>query len=170
MKKKNMKIETEEQKELKKFIFVILGLVIIIVGIYFFTRAFVTKDLFEDKNEKTYATGTINYDIAIVGNMLNRPNTEYYVMAFGSEEAEGVYYNTLVSKYMQKEKALKVYYLDTENELNKKYVAENEESKSTSFSSIDKLKLGNITLMKIKNGKVTKYITNVDDLKEELGI
>ena len=157
-------------KEIKKFIFVILGLVIIIVGIYFFTRAFVTKDLFKDASEKTYQEGTINYDVAIVGNMLNRPNTEYYVIAFNGEEAEAIYYNTLVNKYMQNEKALKVYYVDTENELNKKYVAENEESKSTSFTSLDKLKLGNITLIKVKNGKVSNYITSVDSIKKEWNI
>lgn len=169
MKKKDIKIETEEQKEIKKFIFVILGLVIILVGIYFFTRAFVTKDLF-NANEKTYQEGTINYNIAIVGNMLTRPDKEYYVLAFNSEDADAIYYNTLIEKYMQKEKSTKVYYVDLENALNKKYVAENEEEKSKSFKSIEDLKLGSMTLLKVKEGKVTKYITSIEDLKKELDI
>jgi len=169
MKNKNKKIETEEQKEIKKFIFVILGLVIILVGIYFFTRAFVTKDLF-NTSEKTYQEGTINYDIAIVGNMLTRPNKEYYVMAFHSDNADAIYYNALIGKYMQKEKAEKVYYIDLDNALNKKYVAEKEEEKSTSFKTIKDLKLGELTLLKVKEGKVTKYITNIEEIKKELDI
>ncbi len=169
MKMKNKKIETEEQKEIKTFIFVMLGLIIVLIGIYFFTRAFVTKDLFKT-NEKNYQEGAVNYDIAIVGNMLTRPNKEYYVIAFNSDTADAIYYNALIGKYMQEEKSSKVYYMDLENELNKKYVAESEEEKSTSFKTIKDLKLGEITLLKVKDGKVTKYITTVEEIKKELDI
>ncbi len=169
-KNKKMKFETEEQKEIKKFIFVILGLVIIITGIYFFTRAFITKDLFKNKNANAeYTSGVINYDVAIVGTMLNRPQEEYYVLAFNSEDTNVNYYNALVSKYTAKEESLKIYHIDLSNELNKEYVA-TDENISTKFDSIDNLKLGKITLIKVKNQKVTKFITNIDKIKEELTI
>lgn len=173
MKEKNRKYETEEQQEIKKFIFVLLGIIIIIVGIYFLTRAFVTKDLFKNTDiSLNYETGVIDYDIAIVGNMLSKSQSEYYVMLFGSEETEAIYYNALVTKYMneKKEKALKVYYVDLENHLNKKYIATNEEEKSTSFTSIHELKLGSLTLVKVKNGKVSKFLTTEETIKKEFGI
>ncbi len=167
---KKEKFETEEQKEIKKFIMVLVGLIIIIIGIYFFTRAFVTKDLFKDKtSEKEYTTGVINYDVAIVGNMLNKPQAEYYVLAYNSENTQSGYYQTIASKYKSNEKALKVYTLDLNNALNKSYVG-TEEDKSTKFTSLEELKFGEVTLMKIKNGKVSKFITNIDNIKKELAV
>lgn len=165
----NKKYESEEKQEIKKFIFVLLGLIVIVIGIYFFTKAFVTKDLFKDANEVEYKSGTINYETAIVGNMLHKPESEYYVIAYDSEGKQINYYNTVASKYKNKEKSLKLYYLDLNNALNKDYIAK-EEEKSTSFKSIKDLKMGEITLFKIKNGKVTKLITNIEDIKKEFDL
>ncbi len=170
MKKNNTnKIKTDEQIEIKRFLLVLLGLIVIIIGIYFFTRAFVTKDLFKETSEINYTEGNVNYNVAIVGTMLNRPFKEYYVIAFSSEDNQATYYNTLVSKYMNEEKALKVYYLDLENELNKDYVA-TDDNYSKKFTSIKDLKLGSFTLIKVKNGKVDAFLTNEEDIKKELTV
>ena len=166
-KNKKIKYETEEQKEVKKFIFVVIGLVIIIVGIYFFTKAFVTKDLF-DKSKDNYTEGVINYDSVIIGNMLNRPYDEYYLLAFSSENLQQNYYEALMNKYKSKEKSLKIFKIDLNNELNKKYVAEEKGKISSKFESLENLKLGEITLIKVKNKKVIKFITNIDDIVKEL--
>lgn len=169
-KNKKIKYETEEQKEVKRFIYVLLGLILVVVGIYFFTRIFITKDLLNNKtNEVTYTEGTINYDVAIVGNMLNRPYEEYYLIAFDSEGTKVNYYNTLASMYMSVEKSLKLYHIDLANELNKKYVA-TDENISEKFESIDKLKLGEVTLIKVKNKKVTKFITSIENIEKELAV
>lgn len=171
--KKNtqIKYETEEQKEIKKFIYVVIGLVIIILGIYLFTRAFITKDLFKDnKSDIEYTEGTINDSVAIVGTMLNRPYDEYYLMAFDSENTKANYYNALVSKYTSNEKSLKVYHIDLANKLNEKYIANKDEKATTKFTTIAELKLGDITLIKVKNKKVTKIITNIDEIAKELTV
>ena len=160
---------TEEQMEVKRFIFVLLGLVIILVGVYFFTRAFVTKDLTKQTSEVNYTEGQVNYNVAVVGTMLNRPADEYYVAAFSSSDNDMAYYNTLISKYTNKEKTLPVYYLDTDNALNKDYVAK-EEDASTAFTTLEELKLGKFTLLRVKNGKVTKYLTSEDKIKQEFDI
>lgn len=169
-KMKNIKYETEEQKEVKKFIIVLVGLIIVVVGIYFFTRAFVTKDLFnKNTSEINYQDGAINYDVTIVGNMLNRPYEEYYVLAFDNEGIKANQYNGIVSKYLSNENSLKVFHLDLSNELNKKYVATDEEI-TKEFESINKLKLGEVTLIKVKNKKVTKFFTNIEDITKELTV
>ncbi len=169
-KEKKVKIETEEQKEFKKYILVVLGLVLVVVGIYFFTRAFITKDLFNKKEDTNYQTGTINDQTAIVGTMLNRPENEYYVMAFSSESNNINYYNTIVSLYTSGDtEPLKVYFVDLENSLNQKYVASDGKG-STSFESLDKLKLGEVTLLKVKDQKVTKFLTDIEAIKKELAV
>lgn len=167
-KNKTQKYVTEEQMEIKKFIFVLLGLLILLVGVYFFTRAFVTKDLHKSSNGVEYTEGKVSYDTVIVGTMLNRSESEYYVYAFSNEDTKSIYYNTLVSQYSKEEKALQVYYLDIDNQLNKDYVDSSNPSKT--FTTINELKLGNVTLIKVKNGKVTKYITNEEEIKKEFGI
>lgn len=92
------KIETEEQAEIKKFILVLGGLIVILVGIYFFTRAFVTKDLFNKKksDEINYQVGVISDTNIIVGNLLNRPYEEYYALAFSSKSNLVGYYLSLI--------------------------------------------------------------------------
>ena len=100
--------------------------------------------------------------------MLNRPFEEYYTFAFSSKSNLVGYYDTIMSKYKSEKESLKVYYIDTEDYFNNKYV--DKENPSTSFESLDKLKLGEITLLKIKKGKVMKLITNVEEIKKELNI
>lgn len=167
-KNKTQKYVTEEQMEIKKFIFVLLGLLILLLGVYFFTKAFVTKDLHKNTNDVNYTEGKVSYDVVIAGTMLNRLVSEYYVYAFSNEDTNSVYYNTLVSNYSKKDKALQVYFLDIDNALNKDYVDKNNASKN--FTTIKELKLGKLTLMKVKDGKVTKYITNEEEIKKEFGI
>jgi hypothetical protein len=169
-KKTQVKYETEEQKEIKKFFIVLIGLIVIILAIYLLTRIFVTKDLFESSSSSDveYTAGEINYDMAIVGTMLNRPYDEYYVIAFDSEGTKANYYNVISSNYLNSDSALKLYYIDLANELNKQYVATGEDEITTSFTSIDNLKLGDVTLFKVKNGKVKKIITDIDSISKEL--
>lgn len=163
------RIQTTEQLEVKKFLFVLLGLIIILVGVYYFTRAFVTKDLIKTTSEVNYQDGIINYNVVVVGTMLNRVENEYYVMAFSGKDIKTAEYNTLISKYGKVEKSLKVYYLDTDNELNKKYVA-TDDKVSTTFTNLKELKLGNLTLLKIKEGKVVKLLTSEDKIKKEFNV
>ena len=147
LKKNNIKkYETEEQLEVKKFIYVLLGLIIVIIGIYFFTRAFITKDLFNNKSDEiVYNYCKVIYDTVIVGTMLNRADSEYYVLAFSNDDNQAIYYNTIADSYINKKEAKKMYYLDLSNELNKKYVA-SDDNISTKFTNIDELKFGIATI------------------------
>ncbi len=146
------KIETEEQAEIKKFILVLGGLI----------------DKKKESDGINYQVGAISDTNIIVGNMLNRPYEEYYAIAFSSKSNLVGYYDTIMSKYKSEKESLKIYYIDTEDHLNNKY--SDKENPSTSFESLDKLKLGEITLLKIKKGKVTKLITQVEEIKKELNI
>lgn len=172
MKKTQVKYETEEQKEVKKFFLVLIGLIVIILAIYLLTRVFITKDLFNSSTESDteYTTGSIDYNSAIVGTMLNRPYEEYYVIAFDSEGTKANYYNMISSLYLYSDDSLKLYYIDLANELNKQYVATSDDEITTSFKSIDYLKLGDVTLIKVKNGKVKKFITDIDSISKELAV
>ncbi len=162
-----MKYRTAEQEEMRKFIIVVVVVTVLVVGIYFLTRAVVTKDLFDKKNETTTKV-EVKYDVAIVGEILNRPYDEYYVFVYdqGNEKASEM--SSLVEQYKGTEKALHVYKVYLENKLNAKYYDPTKEN--TKATKVSEFIFGDTTLLKIKDGKVEKYITDYTKMEKELGI
>jgi len=171
VKKEKIKFETSEQEEFKKFLIVLLVVIICVAGVYVITRAFVTKDLFskdEDASEEVTA-GTIDYEVAIMGQILNRPYDEYYVVIYDKENddyANDMY--TLTNSYNQLDNALHMYVVDLSNEMNKQYY--DPENVNVDAKSLSEMKVGDITLLKIKKGAINKYIVDYSKMEEELGL
>ena len=61
----------------------------------------------------------------------------------------------------------KIYQLDLNDGFNKKYKSE---TSNPDAKSINELKFGKLTLIKVKNGNIVKYIENKDDIRSELNI
>ena len=174
-----IKFETTEQAEVKKFLIVIIVVLLCVGAIYLFTRAFVSKDLFKKDEPKVedVQEGEVNYDVAIMGQILNRPYDEYYVIIYNQSEGEylGDMAN-IVSEYSTKEddKKLHLYTVDLSNELNSSYYDKENENKKA--KTLEEIKLGDKTLLKIKKNKksskleISKYITDIDAMKKELDI
>jgi len=128
------KYETEEQVELKQFIKILVVLIILVVGVYFLTRAFVTKDLFNKKEESSETTkGAINYSTTLIGNMFNKIDKEYYVLMYDTEDLQAAYYSGFMSNYSKNkdnDDFINIYFANLNNPLNQKYVTDNEEEMS----------------------------------------
>lgn len=165
---KKEKYHTDEQLEAIRFVKILLVLVILIVGIYFLTRAFVTKDLFNKKETDNTVQGEINYNTTLIGSMFSKPEEEYYVMIYDTENINAVYYSGLASNYSRKEKALKVYFADLNNGLNKKYVAKENENVNVNTIDFDEFKVGELALIKVSKGKIVKALTEEEEIAKEL--
>ena len=165
---KSVNYKTEEQQEITRFIIILAIVVVLILGFYIFTKYIVKKPKIDVSDEVT--AGEINYDVVIAGTMLNKGEKEYYVLAYNNENLNSALYSSLASKYSSKDKALAIYHLDTGNNLNKDYVASNESEVNVNTSTIESLKLGELTLLKIKNKKIEKAITDIEIIKKELNI
>lgn len=165
------KVQTEEQKEMIRFFIVLLVVVLMVTCIYFLTRIFVTKDLGKKNNStdtEEVVEGSVNYNVASVGQILNRPYDSYYVIVY---DAGGEYMydvSTMLTTYSLNEKAKHVYRVDLANHLNKEFY--DKENENVNATSVDEFKFGDITLLYIKNGKVSKYITDLSKIKAELGV
>ena len=87
MAKMNMQ---EEQKEVYNLIIIIMVVIAILSCVYLFSRAFISKDLFKKKDDtktkETIKEPEFDYSKIIVGELLNRDYSEYYVLAFDSSE------------------------------------------------------------------------------------
>lgn len=173
MEKKKSKINynTTEQEEIKKFLIVIVVVLALCGAVYLLTRAFVTKDLFTNEEDKTeeVTSGTVDYGMAIMGQILNRPYDEYYVAIYNAANGEYVAdMATILYNYSIKEKHLHVYTVDLSNKLNAEYY--DPENVNTKAKTVADMKVGDITLLRVKNGKISKYIVDLDAMKKELGV
>jgi hypothetical protein len=165
--KKLIKIENEENKVVKKFIIVLLVVILCVVAIYLFTRAFVSKDLFDNKESNNNTTETsFNYDITILGSAFNRPYDEYYVIAYKKSDEQANYFSTIIQTYTQKENHIKIYMADLDDYMNKSYYDKDNVNKNATKAS--ELKVGDYTLIKFNKGKIAKYIEGKDNIVKEL--
>lgn len=166
---KNIKaVDSEDTSEIKSFIVIII-IIAVLIGIIYGLTEILKKD---ESPQNNAPIGIIDYDKTTVGTMMNRPYDKYYVMVYNSEESEAVVYSTILTKYMQKsenKEYIKIYYCDLNNKLNSEYYNKNNDGKSNpKANKIEELDFGNLTLLKIENGKITKYIEDVDTIKEIL--
>ena len=163
---KKDKYQSEDQNEIKRFIIIIAIIMVLIVGVYFFTRIFVSKDLF-DKDESTIEPGAIDYNLTLIGSMLNKPEEEYFVMIYDSSASDYVYYAGIASNYSGNEQALKLYNADLDNEFNKGYVGAEANAKT---DNLEEFKVTGPTLLKIKKGKITNAYLTKENITEALKI
>ena len=157
----------EEKKAVRNFLIILAVVLVCGVAVYFLTRAFVSKDLFtkkEDDEDKIQEV-TTSYDTAIVGTILNRPVKEYYVLVYDQVENNG--YNNLGVKYTSgSSDEIPLYYVDLSNPLNKSHVGD----KTDVSGSIKDMVFGEFTLLRVKDGKITKTITDYEKAIKELNV
>lgn len=171
VKKTTVKYKTAEQDEIVKFFVVVLVVLLCVGAIYLLTRAFVTKDLFNKDESKVeeVISGEINYEVAIMGQILNRPYKEYYVAIYNQEEGDYIAdMANLVYKYGKKEKHKHIYTVNLANKLNADYY--DPEKVNTKAQKLEDIKVGDITLIKVKNGKIVKYLVDLSKMEKELGV
>ena len=101
--------------------------------------------------------------------MFNRSEEEYYVALYKKSEKDAILYSSIINKYANEEKSLKVYFCDLENKFNEEYYVGNENSNPKAKTIAD-VKFGDFTLVKISKGKIVKYVENIEDMKKELNI
>lgn len=163
-----MKVQTSEQAELKSFLIVIGVVLVCVLGLWIITDKVVSKNSNEDEAEQE-VVGTVNYDVASVGTMFNRREETYYAVIYDVTGDKAYDMSVLISAYKAKEKALHMYVVDLNDHMNKKYYdPEKVDTKVKSYS--DDIRFGDITLVKIKNGKIVKYIVDYSKMESELGV
>ncbi len=169
-KKNKVYYANNEAGEFVNFLIIILIIALLCGGIYLATRAFVTKDLFDKKSDtEEIVQGAINYDVATMGTMLNRPYSEYYVVVYDATEGDYISdMSSLVYNYNALEKHLHVYTVDLSNTMNKSYY--DPENVNVNAKTLEEVKVGDITLIKVKNGSIVKYVTDLSKMKDELGV
>lgn len=145
----------------KKF-FIILASVLAFIGILYLGVLGLEKlGVFEEGYTKpNKGTTEISTEYIMIGTVFNRSEKEYLVLFDDYSKNLNPYINTLATN-----NKLRVYKVDMSKPENAKYKSE-EENKNPKKDS--DLKINGLTLIKVSNGKVNKYITGVDSIEEYL--
>jgi len=164
---KEEKYRSEEQQEIIRFVKILLVVSIFLVAIYFITKIFVRNEG-EVSNKETSVT-EINYTKMVFGTMLNKPYDEYYVVAYSSEDNKASYYGAIVENYQSEKDSLNVYFVDLDDSLNKDFISSDGKTNSKA-TTVSELMVDDFTLIKVKSGKIAKYIETAEDMKKEFNI
>ena len=164
-----MNLDNTETKTVKQFIIILLIVVVIAGAIYLFTTKVVNKDDGSNNNSTNENTTYIDPTKAIVGTMLNKGTDEYYVLIYDSTSEDASSYARLLTTYSSGKNVKATYTVDLSNPLNSKYVATDDKTNPTA-SNLNDLRFGKITLLKVKNNKITNAYESVDTIKKELKI
>ena len=163
--KTNMNYETEEQKELQKLLVIILVVVIVIGIVYGLSKIFMKGEV----EERTFADGVVSTEAIVVGTILNRPETEYYVLCYDSTSSISEAIQTYGNMYKSsKADSPKIYYLDLHNNMNKNYYVTDDSNPNA--KSVKEMKIKNGTFIRVKRGEVREYIEGLDKIAERLKI
>lgn len=164
---KEPKIRTEEGETLHRLIIIFIVIILVVILVYVIS-ALISK---ENKNDNTNTTNTsteakIDYDKVSVGMILNRNQyNKYYVMVYDADSINAIYYSTLITQYNAKEEHDKLFFCDLSNPLNKDYAKEESNPKA---QKTEDFAFGEVTLLQIQNGKITRYIEDIETIEEIL--
>ena len=162
-------MQNEETKTMKQFLITLIIVIIGVVGIYLLTKYVVKKDNATNNSYNTEEKSYIDPNTSIVGTMLNKSSDAYYVIIYDKTKDNATTYYSLVSTYKAKDKALKVYTVDLSNSLNKKYIATDNKT-NPKATNLEDLKFGEVTLLKVKNNKITEAYETTDAIKKALDV
>lgn len=160
---KQTKVVNEDMEQVKKLIILLVIVTLLCVGMYF-----LAEKLLDKKSTTETETNTeikFNYDIATIGTMFNRPEEEYYVIMYSSED-EGTTYDSLLNTYRSSDDYVKTYYIDLDLKMNNSALKEELNKKPKTSNEVS---VKGATLYKIKNGKVTNCYDTLETIKEIIG-
>lgn len=163
MKRQNYKPQLINQEETynPKSIVIIISIIVVILVVFYFITTIVLKN---KKNEEVTRESVIQTETIIFGQLLNRKEDSYYVLASKKDSKFNSMYNNYLEKYEKKEDKLKVYKINLSDEFNKKFL----DDKTNITDKIDELTIESDTLFKINDGKIDTYYVGYDEIIENL--
>lgn len=163
--KKQVKQIEKDSYSLKSFLLIILVLVIIL-GIFYFITTLVAKPV--NPTDNNDGVTIIDETKITLGNILNRKEKEYYVLATKENNNTQANYQTLynnyINEYKKEENALTFYNVNLDDALNKNYISE----ELNVSNDLSELKVNDDILFKIKDSKIEEYFSGSKNILKKL--
>ena len=157
LKQERKEVETlfKDDKEVFKVFKIGLG-VILFIGLVFAVINIFNGNWNIFTQQNTVKT-EIDSKMVIAGNMFNKEEDEYLVLAYDMSEEKYYFYGSLTNSY---DKTPHLYYLDLSSGFNVNING----TKTVISNDLEKLKLSGPTLLFIKGDKITKTYTKEADI------
>jgi len=155
--KKNMKrIEKQinnSNNEVNTIIKIVVG-VLLVLGVAYFLIGVIVGEIKFGKKEKI----EIQYSEILAERTFRQKDTEYYVVFYKFSE-EDAFFNAIIENLGY---TLEVYKVDLDKKFNSLYIGD----VNTKPTSLENLKVKSPTLIKIEEGKASKVITEIEEIKK----
>ena len=152
VKPKKEAVQTKNEiSELRKLAYTFASIVAIFLIFYGIAYLKTNKGIKNNDNVEK----TIQYEEIILGNLLNRNETSYYVLVYNDQKDYNTLYNTLITEYEKEENALPIFYIDMNNAFNEPF-----KNEVNDFSNnVSELKIKEDVLFLIKDSKISAHYT-----------
>lgn len=161
---RKQKVEVTTKDQAKSIIFTFVG-VVLFLGLFYLGMLGLEKlGLFQKgytaPNAKEIEVST---EYITIGNVFNKSNQVYYVLFDNYENnfTSDSYVNALVDNIS----GTNVYKVDMSRPENAKFSSQKENKNATKS---EELAINGVTLIKIKNGKIVKYVSGNENIEEYL--
>lgn len=159
---KNKKQNVVSTNELVNLIKIIVIVCLVLLVFYFITT------LVKDKKTTNYSdsdkVAVIQYEKIMVGQILNRTESDYYVLVEKENDVNIDLYKSYTSIYSGKENSLKVYTVDLGDVFNTNYVGE----ETVIDSLVANFKFNDTTLIKVSNETIESYFVGSEEIENYL--
>ena len=168
--KKEDKKEITESYSLKDLLKIVLTLLIVFAVFYFITVLVVKPN----NNNSGHDNSNVQIDSSkiTISNLLNRSESEYYVLATKASLYEGIsskmnyseIYNKYISDYKSKDDSSKFYEVDLDDAFNKRYLSDD----LNISDDLEEMQINDEVLFKISNHKIEAYYVGSDSIIKAL--
>lgn len=167
LKYKSVKRERNKNKnngsdeiQIKSFLITLVSVLLFIGLIYLGVLGLKAAGLFDAGYTKPTKEATkIDYENILLGTVFGRKEKDYYVVFDDYKKNENSYTNTIIKDNAK----IPVYKIDLSKGENKACISDSGNSKA---KNDNELKINGLTLIRITNGKIAKYLEGSDKIEE----
>lgn len=156
-KKKQNNNQIVEGNEITNLIKIVL-IVCAVLLVFYFITVLVNKE--EESTYTENTTPTIQYSKILVGQILNRSETDYYVLVEQENDQYLDLYNYYLSTYSGEKDNFKYYTVDLSDVFNGNNIGE----ETMVDGDVADFKFANTTLIRVKEGKVAEVYKDRDSI------
>lgn len=163
-KKNKVKNYSNDTDEISRMIKVLVLVVLALVAFYF-VFSIARGEIFFGEKEKEVQIQNVEI---LAGNAFSRSEDEYYVMMYDFSANDSSIYANLYGMYQNysSDSQLRIYLVDLNKGFNTRYIVS--DKKDVNTASLEKLKVVNGTLIKVKDGVGVSHSVGKDEIRKTL--
>ena len=158
---KQKKYQSTDMKEIKSLV-IITAIIIAVAGsLYFLTE----RSLNKEPSVPPVKEAEISYTETILGTAFNKPEEEYFILAYDSKHDDARRYALLANLYSKGSDSIKIYHADLNSKFNAYALSDKSNKRPRKAEDI---RINEVALIHFKNGIVHKFYETMEEIEKAL--